>query len=708
MSIINEINKDPLEFINKIAKKVVYNLVEKQINIKVTDVEKKEIKTVYDTQSILDLQYKKYYYPTMKKDEYIELHKDMYYKILSKIIDVYDLELMTVNILQKSMNINTLIENIPSFGLDTREIKKTKLEMINKENCSFVHSFYKTYNPVNKKEYNKYISITILKDKFDVIVKNYDNYIEQKYPEYYEKYILTKKVNIVRILKSQEVFYLTETKQKVINIIFYPYFEDYKLNNPKTTMSKDKYEKHNSFIFFTFFVYLIKNCASNYMSMITGIYLITKDKNNKDNYSNHRNMIIYQLLKDKNNKEKVVGIQYEPHGSNKAFSYDDFNIKEFYDQMYNYSKKCQQIDKDFPEFIMYDKVSVCPKGPQTKAGTADKGFCAIYSTFWYNCFINVIQTIKLIEAQYNIKTLSKIEMSSWIKFIDYHLVTIKKEYKMKYSDEKYDYDTLSNIKNSMIVEHYNEYIKYYYPLIKDYENYIKNTFYKVYKNNKITMKDFIEFYYKKIYIPIIFYKLGLSDNKLKKIMERKYTMNDFEYYNIFINYIYNLITFILSSKYFEKEKELLNKYSQKETINTIKEYIGDNNYKIVKFPGDNRDFIIKYEKEKYIHELYLEDYENIEKKSEKMKNVQRDKIVYEEDEEMEKIIKKLSPSEKNKLGQECSKTSNCGENLICDEYNQCNIDYNKQMIGDFCVKSDHCYSGYCNKDKICRKAIKYC
>jgi hypothetical protein len=63
------------------------------------------------------------------------------------------------------------------------------IEMINKENCSFIHSFYKTYNPSNKKEYNKYISITILKDKFDEIVKNYDNYIQQKYPEYYEKYI---------------------------------------------------------------------------------------------------------------------------------------------------------------------------------------------------------------------------------------------------------------------------------------------------------------------------------------------------------------------------------------------------------------------------------------------------------------------------------------------------------------------------------------
>ena len=158
MSIINEINKDPLEFINKIAKKVVYNLVEKQINIKVTDIEKGEIKTVYDVQSMLDIQYKKYYYPTMNKDEYIELNKDIYYKLLFKMIDVYDLELLTINVLQKSMSINTLIENIPSFPLYTREIKKENLEMINKESCSFIYSFYKTYNPANKKEYNKYIN----------------------------------------------------------------------------------------------------------------------------------------------------------------------------------------------------------------------------------------------------------------------------------------------------------------------------------------------------------------------------------------------------------------------------------------------------------------------------------------------------------------------------------------------------------------------
>ena len=202
--------------------------------------------------------------------------------------------------------------------------------------------------------------------------------------------------------------------------------------------------------------------------------------------------------------------------------------------------------------------------------------------------------------------------------------------------------------------------------------------------------------------------MGISEDKVKKITERKYSMNDFEYYSIFVNYVYNLITFILSSKHFEKEKELLNKYSQKETINIMKEYIGDDNYKLVKFPGDSRDFIIKYKNEKYIHELYLEDYGNIEKKTEKMKNIQRDKIVSEQNEELEKIIKKLSSSEKNKLGQECSNTSNCGGNLICDEYNQCNINYSKQMIGDFCIKSDDCYSGYCNKDKICRKAIKYC
>ena len=200
--------------------------------------------------------------------------------------------------------------------------------------------------------------------------------------------------------------------------------------------------------------------------------------------------------------------------------------------------------------------------------------------------------------------------------------------------------------------------------------------------------------------------MGISDDKVKKIKEGKYNMSQFEYYNIFINYIYNLITFILSSKYFEKEKELLNKYSQKEIINTVKDFVGK--YNIVNIPSDNRDFIIKYKIQKNIYDEYLEDYNLTEKKSVNIKKNEQEKINSEQNDEMKKLIKKLESRDKNKLGQDCSNNSECGGNLICDQYNQCNIDYKKQMIGNFCVQNDECYSGYCTKDKICRKAIKYC
>ena len=706
MSVIEQINKDPLEFINKISKNVVYNLVEKQINTKITDVEKKEIKTVYDAQSILDLQYKKYYYPTSNKDEYIEMSKDIYYLLLFKLIDIYDLELLTINMLQKTMNINTLIENNLLERKDIKKINEKKLEIINKENCSFVQSFYKTIKLDDKKEYNKYIQITIEKDKFDVLIKEYDNYMKLKYSEYYRKYISTKKVNIKSTLNINEVIYNYKTGQKSIEVIFYPDFEDYKLNRQNTTMTIDKYEKHNSFIFFSFLVFLIKNCSSNYMSMITGIYLIKKDNDNNDKYSNHRNIFIYQLVKDENNKEKVLCFQYEPHGSKQAFSYHEFKIGDFYNYIKKYTKLCKDIDKDFPEFVIHSKSAVCPKGPQTLAGDSDRGMCTIYSTFWYNCFMNIIETIKLIESQYNIKTLSNIELTYWIRFIDYHLVNIKKEYKIKYLDGKYDYYTLFYIKRQMIIEHYNKYVKDEYKSLKDYEEHIDDMFYRMYRNDKITMEDFIEFYYERIYIPIIWYKMGISDDKVKKIKEGKYNMSQFEYYNIFINYIYNLITFILSSKYFEKEKELLNKYSQKEIINTVKDFVGK--YNIVNIPSDNRDFIIKYKIQKNIYDEYLEDYNLTEKKSVNIKKNEQEKINSEQNDEMKKLIKKLESRDKNKLGQDCSNNSECGGNLICDQYNQCNIDYKKQMIGNFCVQNDECYSGYCTKDKICRKAIIYC
>jgi len=151
MSVLDEINKNPLEFINKLSRRVVYDLVDKQINKKEIDVEKKEIKKVYNVESLFELLNKKYYYPTMNENEYIELNKDMYYIILFKIIDIYDLELLTVKMLQKMSNIN---------AMNSEEINKIKLETMNEDKCSYIYSFYKTYDPINKKEYEKNIKIT--------------------------------------------------------------------------------------------------------------------------------------------------------------------------------------------------------------------------------------------------------------------------------------------------------------------------------------------------------------------------------------------------------------------------------------------------------------------------------------------------------------------------------------------------------------------
>jgi hypothetical protein len=84
-------------------------------------------------------------------------------------------------------------------------------------------------------------------------------------------------------------------------------------------------------------------------------------------------------------------------------------------------------------------------------------------------------------------------------------------------------------------------------------------------------------------------------------------------------------------------------------------------------------------------------------------------ILKEQENEVEKLHLQLGDNEFDKIGDSCSSDNECGSNnLICDEYNQCNIKYNKKLIGEKCIQENDCYSGFCNINKMCRKQIHYC
>ena len=64
----------------------------------------------------------------------------------------------------------------------------------------------------------------------------------------------------------------------------------------------------------------------------------------------------------------------------------------------------------------------------------------------------------------------------------------------------------------MIVYHYKKYIKSIFDSFDKYKNYIDNGILKKYNKQKLTIVEFIDYYYDNIYLPLL-YKLKISNKK---------------------------------------------------------------------------------------------------------------------------------------------------------------------------------------------------
>uniref|UniRef100_A0A6C0I5I5 Uncharacterized protein n=1 Tax=viral metagenome TaxID=1070528 RepID=A0A6C0I5I5_9ZZZZ len=690
MSIVNEINKNPLDFINKLVRGVVYNLIKKQIYKKEIDVDNRTVQYVYDIDTLMDIQYKKYYYPTDKEDEFYEMNKDEYCLAMFRLINFESYGINISDILQRMM-INTK-DNISFINSVNYKLTKEEINEINY--CSYALTMFKEYDVNTKQEKKKKINIHIPKQKFDVILRQYEENIKLNYQDYYRKYIESGKINILEALLYNEQNQSYHTNSR---ISFYLYYEDYKINN-KTKIKKDKYFKYIGFIFFSFLLFMLKLCKHNYITMSTGILLANVDNTKVDKIQSqsHANMIIFQITKN----DKVVGIQYEPHGTKDGFSYDTFKISEYFDVINKYSIQCKEIDGDFPEFVIKEKVAVCPIGIQSSniIGNYDIGYCSIFSLFWYNCFLDIIQNIKRIENKYNINTLSNIDIQLWINYIDHYMTNSKNNIILKHGDTKYDYNILLNVYQSVFKEHYKKYK--IFKVVDSYSEYSEmiNMYFEdefIDGVEHITISEFIDMYYDNVLLVLLRKQLKLNNDIIINTSDNRYKMNNIEYYNIFVNYAYNMISYIMSSPYLEKERELLNKYSQKNTfINILKD---NKNVKIVKKSKDT-----EYKTEKDIYDYYLEDYDEMYGNLEY--NKEHKEHASEQMNEIEELIYNLPKKYRKKIGEECTTNKDCGNKLVCDEYNQCNINYNKKLIGDECEEDDDCYSEYCD-NKICKKYV---
>jgi|LauGreDrversion4_2_1035121.scaffolds.fasta_scaffold03997_9 hypothetical protein len=696
MSIISEINKNPLDFINKLVKGVVNNLINNQIYKKVIDVDNKTVQYVYNVDTLMELQYKKYHYPSDKEGEYYEINKDEYCLAMFRLINVNVYGIEISDILQRMININITKDNIPFISSIKHKMNKDEINKMNY--CTYELIFYKVYNTDNNKdnnkESNKKISINIPKHKFDTLIKKYTDNMKLKYSDYYYDNISTGKINILETLLYKEKIKKYHTNVK---LSFYLYYEDYIKNN-KTKIKKENYDKDVCFIFYSFLLFLIESCNNNYLTMTLRLHSDIKDKKNTV-FSGHANKIILQIIKDINNKEKVLGIQYEPHGSENGYSYNEYKIDEYFKEINRCSIQCKQINSDFPEFVINDKVAVCPKGIQSSenVGKYDIGYCSIFSLFWHNCFIDIIQNIKRIENKYNINTLSSIDIQLWINSIDKNLINYK-NINLKYGDKMYGYDILLNVFQSVFKEHYKKYN--ISKVFGDFDEYIQlvNIYFEdefIDGVEDITITEFIDMYYDNVLLEVLRKQLRMNNDDIQNISNNRYKMSNIEYYNIFVNYAYNMLSFILSSPYLEKEREMLNLYSQKNYFIDILK--NNKNLNIV-----NRSEDEQYKTDKYIHDLYLEDYDNMFGNMEY--NKQYKEYASEQMNEIEELIDNLPKKYKKKIGEECTSNKDCGNKLICDEFNQCNINYNKQFIGDNCEEDDDCYSEYCD-NKICRKYV---
>ena len=701
MTLIEEINKHPLECIKKIIRKVVYNLVEKQINKKVINKDDGIIETIYDLESIYNLQYNKYYYKIDNEDEYYEMSKDLYYIKLFRMIDDYDLNITIIDILQKLMIINTEIKNIPFINSIDNNILKYK----NKElNCTYNLEFKKTFNEKKQKDFYKQISIEMSMDKYNTVIKEFTKYFEEKYPSFYKKHIYNKKSKTFkRNLKLSDFLNTMSIPVNNISLRFFVDYDTFEQFNTGDIIPEEEYENY-IFVFFSFFTYIIKNCKSNLVLLNLGINYSIKKEKSITNYP-HRNIIIFQNIKETNNKEKIIGFHYEPHGFKKGFSYKNFNIVDMFKTINTYSKLCTKYDSNFPEIIIHDKIAMCELGPQGISNKYDIGYCTVFSVFWCNCLLNTIETIKIIENKYNINSLSNIDITNWINTIDENLTTIKKNYIIKYSNKKYNIEYLFKVKKYLFQEHYDKYkLKNIFSTLDLYISDINKVFKTV--NNKLTLTitDFLDIYYDKYLVNLINNSVTEQKKNIKIILDSKYKMGTLDYYNIFVNYIYNLIELILSSKYFKEQKDLLNKYSQNDIFKKIIE--SNKLYNKVNISNFNdKEYLNIYKKEKQEYDNNIMNYK---KDDNKLYNNKQYIISQEHENEINNIVDKLTDIEKNNIGDICSKNEDCEGSLICDSLNQCNINYNKKTIGNICNFNSDCYSDYCSIDKICRKSIHYC
>jgi len=553
-----------LNEVQYIIRNTIHNIMKKQIykpEIEI-DPETNEKNTVYkylDMDKMESYQYKSYYLPYDYINKYLKLNKKEYYLLLFRIIQVY-VEGYKINDALYDMYLN-------------KEEKLTSLSNLFYEN--------KKYEKIGEKcNLNNVVNIldNTKKVEFGVVIQvNEEKEIFEKFKNYYLKIhnSLDDYNKYYKILDNMKFTLPTHVVTR--NNIYY-------LNNIE--MNDEEY-----FILFTFFTFLILNCKKNNLFINFALYDNSNPNANSD--SAHKNMLFLQKKYDLFYRINEINIyHYEPHGTESGFSYKEMDIENIYEKI---SKRIKILKNNllYNKFLIninfIPKKAVCKLGAQALTASEDIGYCMIFSTFWYNCFLNVLDNINQYDNKYSYKLnfldkLSNIPVEEWINEIDYN-ITLYKEFEVKYPQTEYEINKLLSLMKYVIIEDFkslknNLNIKSV-NTSENFYNYIKKQIlYSIRNNNKKTFKieDFFEMYYEELK------KLNLNSNLLDSIKNKKNKLKTAEYFSIFVNFAKNLYKMLSYNN-----REDIDKYINKDDRKNISNYIvNDTFFEFVKRFFENR------------------------------------------------------------------------------------------------------------------------
>jgi hypothetical protein len=716
-----------LEKIKKIIEKTVYSIAEKQLCKRILYKENNILKSkkVFDFKKLEENE-KEYYIPyNIDKNEYIALNKKEYVLMLFRVIEQY----------------------IP--GININNIISSKLNIQNKQNehCNIVIrlTYAETSNNLNDKYY---FSLVIPKYLNDDLIQKYEHYLSKQYKQHEIS-------NFIQILKKN-------TRQG-------GYIQTYE--NVNYVLDMDTTDDNLKFSFLSLFIFLIILCENNFLFIGLNLdYIDLTVPYPKLEPDSHRNQILIQ--KEYDFFKKLINInlfQYEPHGTQKGFSYNRFKIHNFYKKIDLIRNDL--INKNYSKLFLVNlnfnlNDAVCNIGAQELSAGVDIGYCTVFSTLWFNIFVNVLDLINTYDKKYNYlyyNRLSNIPIKDWIFEIDNHITSLKYDYIIKYSNNTYELDYLFKLKLYMFNDDFSgldknitdNYLKF---LLDNFKmNFYLNFKSKKPNKDKISVDEFLNMYDE---ILDEFYN-SLTNNYHKiiikqefdKIKNEKYKLKKYDYFNIFVNYAYNLFITMYNPS---KEYKELYPEEYKNNIEILNEFL--NNEEFMEYNRKkykNYKIVLKPQDYSYLNEIkdyneMLDKYTTDIKKGSDISQTKYElkrKADFTDDDDLltyifdpehnyknydirlqrKKDLDNLgheSEEERNKIYIECNDNSDCKKintNLNCEYdnnegYNICKPNDKIKEIGDKCNKNEDCLSNYCKeytktiKDQtktigICRKKI---